>query len=98
MESTEITCTANFTYLVDLMNAARVAAGQIPLFQTTAHKIEYFSKRTNTDIIEFSTEPDIVSKFILPEASFEEFYDTQSSLRNWFVRGLDQHLIITLQS
>ncbi|SRR6266576_4427380 len=97
-ESTEIVCTANFVYLVDLIDASRLANSQVPLPQTSAFKIEYFSKVGNTTAIEFSTEPDIVSKFILPEASFEESYDHEVSLRNWYVRGLDQHLIVTLQS
>lgn len=102
--TTDVSPPVGWTYLVDLIVAARAAQGLIPLPQTTAFQTTYRAATGNdANKIEFTTDPkgNAVAKALLAEESFEEFYDHQTSLRNWYVRTATSpgnKLIVTQQS
>lgn len=89
--ATTVTVPAVWTYLPDLVVAARLAAGQVPLPEMSAIRIIYAADKDNTVRIFRTT--DSLSLAEGQGLLAEEVWDdvgtpgNSESLRNWFVKS-----------
>lgn len=81
----------NWTYLVDLIVAARAAAGQVKLPQMTHTTIRYQPDKDNAGLVFMTTEPNSLAegKVLSADETFEDsgFSGSGVSARKWYVKS-----------